>query len=318
MSYNLKVDRTCLGGLRTQMCATLQVHICCPCCSLPTRGHQRHSSLQCRAMSAAVATAVACTQLLCIRWCCPIIATYRPRRCQLSLAPRCTRTQLYTRTLYTAPASVASHPTPTNTVSVPQLLAHLTALSSPSNPIRGAAFEHVSLALLSSLPLSVNLSHTGQSNDQGVDLLGLLSTPSATSPATLHRLVCQCKMEGRPTGAAALRGLEGTVGQYASGVDSSVIGMLVSAQPYTQQAEAQWRRSPLPLLLVSVDTQAAHAVAESEGVERKGISELQEALMRCLRRFSLNPVAAALLPHIRVVKHTLGTATPYIAVKQVH
>lgn len=125
-------------------------------------------------------------------------------------------------------------------------------------------------------------------------------------------------MEGKPTGAAALRGLEGTVGQYATGGSGgSVLGMLVSAQPYTQQAEAQWRRSALPLLLVSVDTRAAHAIVEEEvgSVERMGLDEVQQALLRCLRRFSLNPAATALLPHIRAVKQTVGTA-PYIAVKQ--
>ena len=123
----------------------------------------------------------------------------------------------------------------------------------------------------------------------------------------------------------ALRGLEGTVGQYAttsssgsgSGGGGGAVGMLVSAQPYTQQAEAQWRRSALPLMLVSVDTQAAHAIAQVDNAESMQLSELQEALLRCLRRFSLNPAAVAALPHIRVVKQTLGTAQPYIAVRQV-
>ena len=256
-------------------------------------------------------------QLSCTRWCCPIIATNRPRRCHLSTTPSYSRTTPWMHSLHTHPAPSTSHVTPTKPLSVPQLLSHLSALSSPSNPVRGAAFEHVSLALLTSLPLSLHLSHTGQSNDQGVDLLGILSSPPTASPSTLHRLVCQCKMEGKPTGAAALRGLEGTVGQYAAGSGGSVVGMLVSAQPYTAQAEAQWRRSTVPLLLVSVDTQAAHAVAEVEGVERMRAEELQGALLRCLRRFSLNPAATAVLPHIRVVKQTLGTAQPYIAVKQV-
>ena len=267
-------------------------------------------------MPALAAAALPRIQLLCTRWCCPIVAAWRPRRGHLYKAPPCTRHLFHTRRLHTSPASVVSHPTLNRSLSVPQLLSHLSALSSPSNPVRGTAFEHVALALLSSLPLSLHLTHTGQSNDQGVDLLGVLSTPSASSPTSLHRLVCQCKMEGKPTGAAALRGLEGTVGQYASS-GGSVVGMLVSAQPYTQQAEAQWRRSVLPLLLVSVDTQAAHATAEVEDAEQVQASELQEALLRCLRRFSLNPAATALLPHIRAVKQTLGTAQPYIAVKQV-
>ena len=175
----------------------------------------------------------------------------------------------------------------------------------------------MSLALLTALPLSLHLTHTGQSNDQGVDILGLLSPPPTATAATVHRLVCQCKMEGKPTGASALRGLEGTVGQYAGGGGSSVVGMLVSAQPYTQQAEAQWRRSTWPLLLVSLDTQAAHAIAEMDEAQQMQESVLQEALLRCLRRFSLNPAAIAVLPHVRVVKQTLGTAQPYIAVRQV-
>ena len=223
-----------------------------------------------------------------------------------------TRSRRHARFVHTTskPVATPSQQPTTASVSVPQLLSHLSALTSPSNPVRGNAFEHVSLALLTALPLALRLSHTGQSNDQGVDLLGSLP-PHAT-------LVCQCKMEGKPTGAAALRGLEGTVGQYASGGGGGggVVGMLVSAQPYTQQAEAQWRRSALPLLLVTVDTQAAHAIAEVSDAERMQASELREALLRCLRRFSLNPAAAALLPHIRVVKQTLGTSQPYIVVKQ--
>ena len=267
-------------------------------------------------MSALVTSVSHRVQLPCTRWCCPTFATLRPRSCQLTtLTPYTRNVVRYPHSSYTSSAPATSRALLHQSLSVPQLLSHLSALSSPSNPIRGTAFEHVSLALLTSLPLPLHLTHTGQSNDQGVDLLGVLSSPSAASSDTLHRVVCQCKMEGKPTGAASLRGLEGTVGQYASG-GGSVIGMLVSAQPYTQQAEAQWRRSVLPLLLVSIDTQAAHAIAEIEDAEQMQASEMRETLLRCLRRFSLNPAATAALPHIKAVKQTLNTAQPYIAVKQ--
>ena len=208
----------------------------------------------------------------------------------------------------------------------------LSYLSSPSNHRKGTAFEHLAIAVLSSLPsLPLSLQRQGGKGDQGVDFLGTWRVPAADGDA-LHRVIGQCKMEAKVMGPLHLRGLEGTISQYEErraageggrdGGDAEAeekrqrqrphtIGLLVSAQPYTQQAEAQWRRSQLPIVLVTIDPVAAAAQAG-----RSRSEQTPQQLLTCLRRFSLNPTAAALLPSIRVRKQTQGAAGGYITVVQ--
>lgn len=125
-------------------------------------------------------------------------------------------------------------------------------------------------------------------------------------------------------GPVHLRSLEGTVTQYTK-PPHPTIGILVSAQPYTKEAEAQWRRSALPLVLVTIDPVSAIEVVKAleedreSGVEDDGTGgragRERRRLVECLRRFSLNPPAVALLPRLRVRKVAAeGKRPPYITV----
>ena len=132
-------------------------------------------------------------------------------------------------------------------------------------------------------------------------------------------------------GPIHLRALEGTVPQYHrpagdEGAEAAAtVGMLVSAQPYSVEAEAQWRRSPLPLVLVTIDPVAAISVvraveqrtaASVDGPGEATVASHAAELLPCLRRFSLNPAAVALFPRVRARAVKDGSHPAYIAVTQ--
>ena len=207
-------------------------------------------------------------------------------------------------------------------------LSHLLRLQWTNNHHKGTAFERLAVALLSALPsLPLSLHRRGGRADRGVDFFGTWKTRQADGSERLHRIIGQCKMERSIMGPIHLRALEGTVPQYHQDASEPTVGMLVSAQPYSLEAEAQWRRSTLPLVLVTIDPVAAiDIVSAIEGRAEAGVGEAGQGeatltshageLLPCLRRFSLNPTAAALFPLVRVKTIKSGIHPPYITVLQ--
>ena len=200
-------------------------------------------------------------------------------------------------------------PSPSSTSSPPSSssFAQLLRLQWSNSHHKGTAFELLSVLLLSSLPtLPLTLHRRGGRSDLGVDFFG--SHTTFHPPHVTHRVIGQCKMEQSIMGPHHLRALEGTVTQYTrrSGAagehtgQGTSIGVIVGAQPYSREAEAQWRRSPLPLILATIDPVAALSIISAAAHNGISASDLGPLLLPCLRRFSLNPKAASLLPHVRI------------------
>ena len=240
--------------------------------------------------------------------------------------PHCTRSYNYARRAFSISADASSQQQPQqSSPSNPDSFSQLLRLQWSNNHHKGTAFERLSVALLSAIPsLQLTLQRRGGRSDLGVDFFGSWRTPVGEGggrEGPVHRLIGQCKMEGSTMGPVHLRSLEGTVTQYAQAkadAAAATIGVLVSAQPYSREAEAQWRRSRLPLVLVTIDPVAAIDIVadvERSAAEGADLSSNAHRLLPCLRRFSLNPSAAALLPGVRVKRVPGdGQAQPHITV----
>ena len=245
-----------------------------------------------------------------LRWCCLpcYTATLLTLCSRLSTVASLTQPVTTSRTSSSPSSSPPSHDPPS---SPSPTLTQLLRLQWSNNHHKGTAFELLSVLLLSSLPtFPLTLHRRGGRSDLGVDFFGSHTTPHP--PHLTHRIIGQCKMEQAIMGPHHLRALEGTVTQYtrrgrdagaeeASGAaEGSTIGIIVGAQPYSREAEAQWRRSALPLILVTIDPVAALHIATAAAQHSAHTTDLAPLLLPCLRRFSLNPTASTLLPHTRI------------------
>lgn len=179
-----------------------------------------------------------------------------------------------------------------------------------SNHARGTAFEHLSIKVLSELPIDLSITHRGGAGDQGVDFIGTLHLKQLTDNNSLPSfpVIGQCKYEQKAMGPIHLRGLEGSLSNFQSksadgtASDAPLLGFMVSAQPFSTQTVSQWKRSPCPIILVVVDPtfQMTDDTAKLDVTTINPNLRGVKSSTLALRRFSLNPVAQRLLPSIKV------------------
>ncbi|EMD31215.1 hypothetical protein CERSUDRAFT_34627, partial [Gelatoporia subvermispora B] len=131
---------------------------------------------------------------------------------------------------------------------------------------RGTLFEQHSLSVLQN-SLSMALARVGGRGDGGVDLQGwwwLPEHPGRGGDARMRiRVLAQCKLERRKLSPKSVRELEGvllrSMAPLSSGSSTSisvdeqldpVVGLLISAVPFTKGTVLRAHSSPIPLMLL--------------------------------------------------------------------
>ncbi|KIP09901.1 hypothetical protein PHLGIDRAFT_59943, partial [Phlebiopsis gigantea 11061_1 CR5-6] len=142
---------------------------------------------------------------------------------------------------------------------------------------RGTEYEQESMRILQN-GLSMSLRRVGGKADGGIDLQGWWWLPAENSSLYDHpngyrrlRVLVQCKRESKKLGPKYIRELEGVLHRYGATQSSNedvtsppVVGMLISASPFSKMAITHAHSSPIPLVLLHLAVPEGTAPVTSE------------------------------------------------------